>query len=169
MSAGAIIPIILIAFTALNYIAFKMFPDKYSEFVESKVTKNSYILLICLFYRLVSNSQTQMILVVMMKEMQMEMQMTREFGNIKPLRKTLHQLESQVVKMNGVKIILLEPPQQLMKKVPMKLNQSKKPFMTKEELLLAQQRKEPSLNSMTCRKVMLVVKNELSHMLNFSR
>jgi len=33
-----------------------------------------------------------MILVVMMKEMQMEMemQMTREFGNIKPLRKTLH-------------------------------------------------------------------------------
>jgi len=56
MSAGAIIPIILIAFTALNYIAFKMFPDKYSEFVESKVTKISYILLICLFYRLVSNS-----------------------------------------------------------------------------------------------------------------
>jgi hypothetical protein len=36
MSAGAIIPIILIAFGALNYIAFKMFPDKYSEFVESK-------------------------------------------------------------------------------------------------------------------------------------
>lgn len=36
MSAGAIIPIILIVFSVLNFIAFKLFPDKYSEFVESK-------------------------------------------------------------------------------------------------------------------------------------
>jgi len=36
MSAGGVIAIILAVFTALNYFAFKMFPDKYSEFVESK-------------------------------------------------------------------------------------------------------------------------------------
>jgi len=36
MSGGSIFAIILVVFSALNLIAFKMFPDKYSEFVESK-------------------------------------------------------------------------------------------------------------------------------------